>query len=84
MFTLQPGLFNLKTTLKDLTYEKIALLFGCFHFFLEFQQCHSSAEGFGFHQNYHTIELQACLYICQFFLFLFIKKQICICIKGLG
>ena len=33
--------------------SKIFLLFG----FLEWQPCHSYAGGFGFHQNYHTIEL---------------------------
>ena len=47
-------------------------------FFLEWQPCHSYAEGFGFHQNHHTI------YIWQFSIFLLIKKkQICICIKRL-
>ena len=34
-------------------------------------------------QNYHTIEVQAGPFICQFF-FLFVKKQMCICINGPG
>ena len=47
--------------------------------FLEWQPYHSSSEGFGFHQNYHTKEMKAWQYICQFSIFLFIKKQISIC-----
>ena len=38
-------------------------------FFLEWQPCHSYAEGFGFHQNHHTT-----IYIWQFSIFLLIKK----------
>ena len=52
--------------------------------FLEWQSCHSSAEGFGFYQNYYTKEIEAWLYICQFSIFLFIKKLIYICINGPG
>ena len=43
--------------------------------FLEWQQCHSDAEGFGFHPNYHTIEMKAWLYIWQFSIFLFVNKK---------
>ena len=52
--------------------------------FFELQSCHSSAEGYSFHQNYHTIEMSAWPYICQFSIFLLVKKQICICINGPG
>ena len=34
------------------------------------------------HQNYHTIELWARPFNCKFHIFLFIKKQIFICING--
>ena len=45
------------------------------HFvFLEWQSCHSYAEGFGFYQNYYSIEIKAWLYICQFSIFLLSKK----------
>ena len=51
------------------------------HFFLEWQTCHSSAEGSGFYQNYHTIACKLGRYLPIFY-FPFYQKTNLYLYKG--
>ena len=37
-----------------------------------------------FSSKYHSVKMWAWLFFCQFSIFVWVKKQICICINGLG